>query len=809
MRKGSLLIMLFFSSGLFPQQPGVEEKKQLKAYRITEPITIDGRLDEPAWKKAQSSSNWYTFSPSYGQPCPFNTEVAVLYDNDALYIGAWLNDPFPDSLMKEIAVRDYGVSKSEVFVVWLNPYNDGQNLLQFEVSIANVQKDGKVTNNVMDLNWDAIYQTATSTDDKGWYAEMRIPFKSLYFPQRTPQEWGINFLRWVPRKMSNYCWNYMDRTRADIGSQMGILTGLENLKQPLRLNLFPYLSGNIQRTPMGTSYAYSTGLDLQYGINESFTLDMTLVPDFGQRKSDYEILNLTPFEVRYNENRQFFLSGFELFKKSELFYSRRIGKKPSLFGSIPDSAKKVNGKVISNPMESQLINAFKITGRTNDGLGLGFFNAITANTYAVIADSSGRQKKILSEYGKNYNMMVYDKIFGKYSYLNLINLNTCEPGTHKMANVTGSAFKFADANNKYMVYGKTSMSLQQQAESTPVTGYATNITAGKGSGPMVWLYNGGFYTDKYNPNDMGFLTRNNILWQKFTHRYTNFNPKKYFITWNYTINAIYRTLFRTLDYYRTEFSASFEGTLHNYSIVQIECSGEPVRRKDYFEPRTAGRYSYLPPYAGAVVSYTSDTRRNMYGYLSLGRWQGEGRYNYIGCGSVMNLSDRLTLQPSFSVEEAVHERGFADKINNDSIIYGFRNVTTTTLMINGKYAFDNKNILSVNIRQYRSYVDYKKYCLLRQDGNLADAPFYTGNKDINFNIINIDVLYSWNFSAGSFLTIGWKNGIYADETVENDNFYSYFRNLNYVLGRPQNNMFSVKLTYYFDYAYINRFIRKT
>src|SRR6185295_13570210 len=118
------------------------------------------------------------------------------------------------------------------------------------------------------------------------------------------------------------------------------------------------------------------GMDVKYGINQAFTLDMTLIPDFGQVQSDNRVLNLTPFEVKYNENRPFFTEGTELFSKGNLFYPRRIGIDPVLLHSAsgymtPDET------IIKNPSESKLINATKISGRTGKGLGIAVLNAIT------------------------------------------------------------------------------------------------------------------------------------------------------------------------------------------------------------------------------------------------------------------------------------------------------------------------------------------------------------------------------------------------------------------------------------------------
>src|SRR5258705_10304557 len=164
--------------------------------------------------------------------------------------------------------------------------------------------------------------------------------------------------------------------------------GIKYIKPPLRLSFSPYFSSYVNNYPYNTPGIKNTttslngGMDVKYGINDAFTLDMTLIPDFGQVQSDNQVLNLSPFEVKYNENRSFFTEGTELFNKGNLFYSRRIGGTPIHFGDVSGQLG-ANERVLKNPTESKLINATKVSGRTTKGLGVGFFNALTKPMYAT------------------------------------------------------------------------------------------------------------------------------------------------------------------------------------------------------------------------------------------------------------------------------------------------------------------------------------------------------------------------------------------------------------------------------------------
>ena len=220
-------------------------------------------------------------------------------------------------------------------------------------------------------------------------------------------------------------------------------------------------------------------MDLKYGITESYTVDMTLIPDFGQIQSDDIELNLSPYEIRYNEKRQFFTEGSELFAKGNLFYSRRIGNTPADYDAIYDEIGE-DEVVTKNPNETRLINATKLSGRTNFGLGIGVLNAMTANTYArVLTQDTGEERKVLTQPFTNYNMVVLDQTLFSHSYISLVNSNVSRRVHH--ANVTAVDFKFADKTNTYCVSGISGYSWIRSQQQTQ-TGYKLLLDGGKISG---------------------------------------------------------------------------------------------------------------------------------------------------------------------------------------------------------------------------------------------------------------------------------------------------------------------------------------
>lgn len=237
-------------------------------------------------------------------------------------------------------------------------------------------------------------------------------------------------------------WNHVDQNINGFLTQEGYWTGLTNIKPPIRLQLSPYLSYYTNHFPsnLPDKSNYTTqvngGMDLKWGINQSFTLDATLIPDFGQVQSDAQVLNLTPFEVRFNENRSFFTEGTELFNKGGLFYSRRIGGTPINLYSVYDQLGN-NESVISNPTETKLLNATKISGRTQHGLGIGVLNAVTSETTAIIENKeTGEKRSLVTDPLTNYNVFVLNKSLKYNSSVSLINTNVLRTGSTYDANVS-------------------------------------------------------------------------------------------------------------------------------------------------------------------------------------------------------------------------------------------------------------------------------------------------------------------------------------------------------------------------------------
>jgi len=786
-----------------------DPKKTINAVRSTETIKVDGVLDEGEWNLAPIATGFVTYSPTMGLPASQVSEVRVLYNNKAIYIGAILYDTSPDSIMTEFTRRDgMNSANTDKFKISLNPYNDGQNIFEFEISTANVQADCKQSsgssssNSYMrgDYSWDAVWTSAVNITGDGWVVEVEIPYAAIRFPKVDVQNWGINFWRDIRRSRETSVWSPVDRSFAE-ESQIGELRGLHSIKAPLRLELYPFAAAYYQLSPEGNGSSWAAGMDLKYGINEAYTLDMTLIPDFGQRKSDDVILNLTPYEVKYEENRQFFTEVVELFNKAGLFYSRRIGERPDGYNDVYNELK-AGESIEHNPEEAKMINATKVSGRNSSNLGVGVFNAMTANTYATVRNPEGEIRRILTSPFRNYNMLVVDQIIGKHSYVNFTNTNVFTPSSTKTANVSGVGFRFRDKNNMYGVGGQLAGSLQYDSlKSSPASGYQTQIGVGKYAGKLTASYSLSVVSDTYDPNDMGYLRMNNYINHDWMVSHRILEPFWILNNVSNTLSGGYDWLYSPYKYMRFGGSYMMRLLFRNYWDINFSLKGDPVAQHDWYEPRIFGWFYERPAYYEIDFGGSTDYRKAIAFQFSTERRKTTNDENsfQVSFNPRFRISDKLSLFPRIQIEEISHEKGYAGYLGNDSILFGRRDVERVTSTLSGNYVFNNRAALSLSLRHYWSAVDYDQYFLLNREGGLDAFESYDGNKDVNFNTLTVDMEFSWNFAPGSFMTAVWKNNIYRSESVPDDLFYNYWENLNGTISAPQTNSFSIKISYYFDY----------
>lgn len=790
---------------------GIQEKKRIEAVRTSEAMHIDGILDEAAWLKPDPASHFIIYNPFNGIPSSNKTEVRLLFDDDALYIGAMMYDDHPDSIFTELGPRDDDNINADVFYIEISPFNDGLNGEMFKVTASNVQIDNKLsTTDDWDVEdtWDAVWESRTKINEEGWVAEIRIPYSALRFSKAGTQVWGVNFWREVRRNRETSSWNFVTKEFGATIAHMGELSGITDVKPPLRLSLVPYISGYIENVSdqpgLGTSY--NGGLDLKVGLSEGFTLDATLIPDFGQVQSDDHILNLSPYEVKYNEKRPFFMEGTELFNRGDIFYSRRIGGVPHLVRKVHDMAGE-NEIMKYNPTEVSLLNATKISGRTKGGLGMGLFNAVTNSAWAEVKDTiTGATRKIRTEPVTNYNMIVLDQTLKNNSYVSLANTNVIRAANKDenfyTANVTSFETLLKTNNKLYSVSGSAALSQKYYASDQTGLGHSLNFNIGKTGGNFRTDYNFSLISDTYDPNDMGYLRNNNELGHSIDFSYNTYEPSGHLMSTGNSIELTYKQLFSPRAYTSASIELSSMVILMNYWSLSLEAAIMPWGEDDYFEPRTPDMSMFYHRPAALMIGYRGDTDRSKKLYAEVEAayytsWSEYDQHGYeLSFSPLYKVSRRFSFEYAFGFEKLSNDIGFTGVTPDHMIIFGKRDVMTLENTISGAFIFTANSYLSLRGRYYWSRAAYDgDYYDLVADGSLTPAIF-GGDNDVNTNYLNIDVVYSWRFAPGSELSLVWKNAIFSESEIITNESIKNFRDL---LSMPKTNSVSLKILYYLDY----------
>ncbi len=810
MRIFPLLLLLAGCSQLAHAQ---SVPKKATAVRVTRAPKLDGQLTDSVWSQAAPLTDFIQVFPQLGAPAPQAATVRIVYDNQAIYVGAELADD-PRLIRKQFTPRDAeGQADVDFFSIFFDTYNDKQNGFQFGVTPVNVQTDARITPAFTgsfgmygDKSWDAVWDSRVRIHDKGWTVEMMIPYSALRFAKQEVQDWGIQALRFTRRHNERSFWNPIDPQLDGFANQFGLLTGLESIEPPLRLSLSPYVSAGYARSPVPGGFEndgfQNGGMDLKVGVNESFTLDMTLVPDFGQVISDNVVNNLTPFEVQFQENRPFFTEGTELFNKARLFYSRRVGAIPKGYNAVNGLAQAdPDWEIRHNPIRTQLYNAFKFSGRDQHKLGVGIFNAITAPMEARIRRrSNGKDSSILTEPLANYNIVVLDQALKNRSSVTFTNTNVVRNGSARDANVMGVDLALFDKKNVHVLRSRARYS--QVWDATNKAGWMGNLKFSKISG--LWQYDltTNIESKNYDPNDLGFLLAPNEMNFFATLAYREQRPTKRFNSFSYSINPRLQYLYNPRKFVSTDVGLSAFWWFKNFWDAEISLGVVPVWANDFFELRTPGRALRLPPNYYLEISGSSDSRKKLYWRynLTLARApQFDNDYILFGSGLRFRFSNRflLELQSDSKLEE--NQLGYAFvREPNGSPLVGFRRNQEVTNLLTGIYHFAYRLNLSLRVRHYWNQVTYSSFHRVDARGDIFPHPFLTGRDD-NVNLFNVDAFLTWDYRLGSRLIVGYKNWLTElDRLPLSTAKRPYFDNLAGSFDLRHGHELSVRLIYFLD-----------
>ena len=784
-------IFLLFISQMFSQ------KKSLHTQFTDEKITVDGKFDEPVWKTAKIATDFVMVAPYNNVPIPpeKKTEVKVVYTNEAIYVAATLYDEEPRTISRELTERD-NFATADHFGIQLNGYNDGQQEFRFFVSAAGVQIDVFYTEaNGEDFSWNAIWESKTQITNFGWQVEMRIPYAALRFSTEKKQTWGLNFYREIRRDNQQYSWNLISNKINSESNQAGILEGIENIKTPTRLFLIPFSSYYLNANKTQKTYGeIRGGLDIKYGINDAFTLDAILIPDFGQTKFDNVELNLSAFQQQFSENRPFFTEGTDLFNKGDLLYTRRIGESPSI-------ALAANETINEYPSSIKLINAFKVSGRTKKGLGIGVLNAVTEQTSVEIKNTDTNQTRLetLAPVA-NYNVFVLDQRFRTNSSVSLVNTNVTRNGSFRDANVSAFVWNLNTKANSYQLQGNFQYSLINDVEDT--NGFKTFLEFNKTKGKYRFGLGGNYVSKDYDNNDLGINFQTHFHSYYGNASYRILKPTKTFNTLRFNINSSSEFDNNSGKNQANGLNLNINGNSIKNDFLSLNINSRPFKIYDFYEARSVDNSKFViyPENIGTSLYFSSNYIRKFALDLNpfVTFFNEKNRTNYgFYISPRYRFSDHLSLIYGFKFNRQNRNIGWVDFDANDNTIFARRDRITYTNTLQGKYSINNNMNLNLTIRHYWSYAVNHDYLTLQDDGTLLTNLDYNTNKNSNLNTWNLDLSYSWWFAPGSQVSVLYRNSSSLFSREYSRQFESNFKDA--VDNENLSHIFSISVRYFIDY----------
>ena len=668
-----------------------------------DPIEIDGKLDEVTWNNAPVLTDFIQNEPDEGAPATERTEVAILYDDDSLYIGVRAFDSEAKKIKSILARRDTECP-SDWIKIWIDSYHDHLTAFEFAVNPSGVKRDTYWSNDYKkDDDWDGVWDVEVSVDKQGWVAEFRIPYGQIRFPEKDVQTWGFQVSRIIARKNETSYWRHVPKGVQGFVSLFGDLKGISGIPAPKRLQILTYIMGrnSLQPAEEGnpfqkrSDYFANLGLDLKYGLSSNLTLDATFNPDFGQVEADPAQVNLTVFETYFSEKRPFFIEGKDILNfplgletgstgSESLFYSRRIGRPPQ---GYPSSAKYARV-----PENSTILGAFKLTGKSAKGWSLGLMEAITGREQASLISWEGEKTEETVEPLTNYFFGGIKKEFrdGRttlgmtFTAVNRRIENERLDFLRKAAYSGGLAFRHRWAKDTYEAAGfligshvlgseeailRTQLSsvhyyqrpdaphLKVDPSRTSLSGFSSSFSLAKiGGAHWRWSLSGMVRSPGFEVNDIGYLRYADWITYRIQVSYNEFKPGK--VIRDYDISF---SLFDSYDYAGIPFtrSISFNSNFRflNYWQIGLDLSRSPEHLS--LDNLRGGPNLLIPGTWKLNGDFSTDSKKkfffNLNGNLTMSDQEGNSYTLSSGFNIRPSSNVSLTFSPSFNDSFNMHQ----------------------------------------------------------------------------------------------------------------------------------------------------------
>ncbi len=814
------------------------------AVRASGPITLDGRLDESAWQTAPVMDSFTQINPDEGKPASQKTEVRVVFDDEALYVGVRLHDT-TGPIIARLGRRDMPLGDSDWFGLMIDSYHDHRTAFGFDVNPAGVRRDEVKTIDVDDNSWDAVWHVATSVDSAGWTVEYRVPFSQLRFSSDSVQTWGIQFERLIGRNQEYSVSTFIPKSIRGGVPQYGHLQGLRDIPPGKRLEVLPYVVSKAEYIDPGlnpyrdrSEYGLSGGVDLRYRMASNLTLNATFNPDFGQVEVDPAVINLGVYETFFEEKRPFFLEGSEIFdfgaggtSGGQLFYSRRIGRAPTLSPPTPRS---------DVPTTTTIIGAGKLSGKVA-GWSIGTLTAVTAREEARFRTDEGDDERMAAEPLSSYLVTRARRelnggrslVGGTFTAVkrDLTN-DALRNGFRSSALAGGVDFRHEWANRSWVVRGDAEFSriagnatsllsvqrasnhyfqrpdashLDIDSAATSLFGYSMNAEITKQAGEH-WRGSlaGALTSPGYEVNDLGFSYRTDRRDAEAKIRYLENTPGTLWRNWSVTADGRIERNYANQPIQTLASLAASARTL-NYWTVQLNLQ----RSFEALDDRLTrgGPIAVRPAANRATIFVSSDVRNPVTGELQLfgerSDFGGSSWQAALTLGLKSSSRWNLSIGPTVTQTKAPAQYVATIPDATYDATYGARYVFAPIdqhevgLETRLNVTFTPALSLQTYIQPLISSVDYGDAVQLMRPKSFDLEPYGGAVPDLDFNVRSLrgNAVLRWEWRPGSTMYLAWQQS--RQDLAEVGDF-ALGRDRRALFDTRPDNIFLVKVDYWLN-----------
>lgn len=867
--------MIFFL--VFPLTFGqTTEKKQYKAIHTTSVPVINGILDEEMWKTGTWIDDFTQNQPYCGRAASQRTEFCVLFDENNLYVAIKAYDTNPDSIVNRLTRRDQ--ADGDLVGIFFDSFHDQRTAFLFGVSSSGVKYDQIFTNDEGngDSSWDPNWWVKTSINKDGWVAEMKIPFSQVRFDKNSGDVWGLEVGRNLYRKNETDFWQHIPKDAPGFVHMFGELSGLEQIKPRKIFDVTPYAVARTEtyqseaENPFmksGKSSKLNGGIDAKIGVTNNMTMDLTINPDFGQVEADPSEVNLTAYETFLSEKRPFFIEGHNITNfglgigdggigNDNLFYSRRIGRRPQGYPDLKDSW------YADVPAQSAILGAAKLTGKTKNGFSVGIVEAVTAEEKAEIDTIGGRKYETvepLSNYfvGRvqkdinNGKTIIGGMVTGtnrdldanlatfmhKAAYTGGIDFTQYFKDKNWMFNLN-SAFSRVEGSRKAIENTQESSARYFQRPGKNYSVLDTNRTSLSGSGGRMQIVklNGHWNfmqatlwkTPGFETNDLGYLREADQIVSVLWTGYNQWEPK-----WIYRRYNINLDVYSAWNFGGTNTVKAFEWytSMELKNFCNLWAGGNFTSEENSVGMLRGGPIMKLPGSATARIGFTTDSRKKLIlNVYSNGTW-GYSKYsNNLNAG--MDISYKPTNYLSITLSPAINksysELQYVSTVNydgNDKYIFACidQKVISTSFRVNlnlspnltfqywgqpfvatGRY-YDYKFVTQPMADKFNDrFMSYTPEQISLIDNAFNIDVNLDGKTDYSFDRIDFNVreflsnfVIRWEYNPGSSLYLVWSQTRSSYNDSGNLNLFNDLGDLFNASDNKPHNVFLIKFSYRF------------